>query len=196
MHRHGGGHSFECPACGNPWTLAAIPMNTSKFKDHLDKSLEWLLTITREYCYNELSNHIKFIIEPSGLDFHDGLNDFEKKNLINLNRYGDKLLAAEQVIALLCHDDKVPLWINTTVYESRAELTVIHLFCSRRLRQDSELFHQAVKYPPFNTLVPLPPDSLRKEINGKFDINWKKHLDDRRKPQKNILIKIKEFFKR
>ena len=24
MHRHGGGHSYECPACGKPLTLGAI----------------------------------------------------------------------------------------------------------------------------------------------------------------------------
>jgi hypothetical protein len=149
-------------------------MDSSKFRQHFDNSLKLLLDITRQHCYNDLSKDFKFIIQPSGTDFHDGLDDYEKKNLINLNRFGDRLLTAEQVIALLCHNNKVPLWINTTVYESKKDLTVIHLFCSRRLRHDNELFHQAVKYPPFNVLVSLPPDPLRKEINGKFDINWKK----------------------
>ena len=155
-------------------------MDSSKFKEHLDNSIKLLLDITLQHCYNDISENFKFIIEPSGRDFHDGLNNFEKKNLIVLNKHADKLLTVDQILELLCHDNKVPLWINTTVYESRSELTVIHLFCSRRLRHNTELFYKAVRYPPFNVLVPLPPDPLRKDINGKFDINWKKNLDDLR----------------
>jgi hypothetical protein len=167
-------------------------MDTSKFKEHLDNSLKLLLDITRQHCYNNFSENFSFIIEPSGREFHEGLSAFEKKNLIKLNRYADKLLTVDQVVDLLCHDNKVPLWINTTVYESKEKLTVIHLFCSRRLRHDNELFYNAVKYPPFNTLVPLPPDPLRKDINGKFDINWKKQLDDIQKP-KSFLTRIKRL---
>jgi hypothetical protein len=167
-------------------------MDASKFRQHLDKSLVLLLDITKQLCYNEISENFKFIIHPSGREFHDGLNAFEKKNLIKLNSYADKLLNVDQVVNLLCHGDKVPLWINTTVYESREHLTVIHLLCSRRVRHDNELFYKAVEYPPFNVMVPLPPDPLRKDINGKFDINWKKQLDDRRKP-KNFLTRIKQF---
>jgi hypothetical protein len=169
-------------------------MDTSTFRKQLDNSLILLLDITRQHCYNDISDNFKFIIQPSGTDIHDGLNDYEKKNLTILNQLGSRLLTSEQVIDLLCHDNKVSLWINTTIYESKRDLTVIHLFCSRRLRHDNELFHRAVKYPPFNILVPLPPDSLRKEINGKFDINWKKQLDDRQKP-KSIWGRIKQFLK-
>jgi hypothetical protein len=167
-------------------------METSKFKQHLENSLKLLLDITRLNCYNKISENFSFIIEPSGREFHDGLTDFEKKNLVSLNKYANKLLTADQVVDLLCHNDEVPLWINTTVYESKEDLTVIHLFCSRRLRHDNELFHQAVKYPPFNVLVWVPPDPLKKEIDGKFDINWKKQLDDIQKP-KGILARIKRL---
>jgi hypothetical protein len=167
-------------------------MEPSKFRRHLDNSLRSLLDITRQLCYNEISENFKFLIQPSGREFHDGLNDFERKNLIRLNKYANKLLNIDQVVNLLCHENKVPLWINTTVYESKENLTVIHLLCSRRLRHDNELFYKAVEYPPFNVMVPLPPDPLRKNIDGKFDINWKKQLDDTRKP-KNVLTRIKQL---
>jgi hypothetical protein len=175
-----------------PWSLAAILMDASKFRQHLDNSLKLLLDITRQHCYNDLPENFKFTVEPSGRDFHDGLNDFEKRNLITLNKYADKLLTVDQVVDLLCHDNKVPLWINISVYESKKDLTVIHLFCSRRLRHDNELFYKAVKYPPFNAGVAIPPDSLRKDIDGKFDINWKKQLDDVGK-SKSILTRIKRL---
>jgi hypothetical protein len=167
-------------------------MDASKFKEHLDDSLKLLLDISQQHCYNDISENFSFIIEPSGRDFHDGLNNFEKDNLVVLNKYADKLLTDDQVVSLLCHDGKVPLWINMTIYESKNNLTVIHLFCSRRLRHDNELFYAAVKYPPFNVMVPLPPEPLWKDINGKFDINWKKQLDDRQKP-KSIFMRIKRL---
>jgi hypothetical protein len=167
-------------------------MDVSKFKHHLDLSLKLLLDITRQHCYNDISETFKFLIQPSGIDFHNGLNEFEKKNLTILNCHAGKLLTFDQVVNLLSHNNSVPLWINTTVYESKKNLTVIHLLCSRRLRYDVDLNYQTVKYPPFHILVPLPPDSLRKDINGKFDINWKKELTDRHKPA-NILSKLKRF---
>jgi len=187
-----GGRAMNSSPAASPARWLLYSMDTSTFRQHLDNSLKLLLDITRQHCYNDISEDFKFIIQPSGTDFHDGLNDYEKKNLTILNQFGNRLLTAEQVIDLLYHDNKVPLWINATIYESKKDLTVIHLFCSRRLRHDNDLFHQAVKYPPFNVLVPLPPDPLRKEINGKFDINWKKQLDDRQKP-KSILKRIKQF---
>jgi hypothetical protein len=169
-------------------------MTKEIFSQNLDNSLGLLLELTRQNCFNELSQSFKFLVQPSGTDFHDGLDEFEKKNLINLNRYADKRLTKDQVIDLLVHDNKVPLWINTTVYQSKKDLTIIHLFCSRRLRTDNELFHQIVIYPPFSTLVPFPPDPLRKDINGKFDINWKKQLDDRQNSW-SIFAKFKRFFR-
>ena len=167
-------------------------MNISLFKQHLDNSLKLLVDLTRQHCYNNISENFKFIIQPSGTDFHDGLNDYEKNNLLLLNKYQDTHLTLDQVSNLLCHDNKVPLWINTTVYESKNDLTIIHLLCSRRLRSDNDLFYQAVKYPPFEVQVPLPPDTLRNDINGKFDINWKKKLNDRQKP-KSIFKRIKQI---
>ena len=167
-------------------------MDSLKFRLHFNNSLKLLVDLTRQYCYNDISETFKFVIQPSGTDFHDGLNDFEKKNLTTINRLVDKFLTVDEVVDLLCHDNKVSLWINATVYESKPDLTIIQLLCSRRLRHDNELFYKAVKYPPFNVLVPIPPDSLRQDIKGKFDINWQKQLDDRQKP-KSILTKLKRF---
>jgi hypothetical protein len=170
-------------------------MELSIFKQNLEHSLTLLLNITRQECYNDIAENFKFIIEPSGKEFHDGLNSYEKQNLLKLNQYRGRVLVVGQILDLLCHDNKVPLWINATVYETKENLTVIHLLCSRRLRHNGELFHQAVQYPPFNVLVPLPPDSLRKGIDNKFDINWKKQLDDKQKPR-TILTKFKQFINR
>jgi len=170
-------------------------MDKLKFKQHFENSLEQLVDLTKQYCYNDLVEDLGFIIEPSGTDIHNDLDDFEKKNVTTLLQFKDKLLTVNQVVALLSLDGKVPLWINMTVYESRSDLTVIHLLCSRRLRMDNQLFYNAVKFPPFNVLVAMPPDPLRQNIQGKFDVNWKKRFDNKQKP-KSLWTKLKRLWAR
>lgn len=166
-------------------------MDTPKFIQHFDNSLKLLLDITRRHCYNDISETSKFVVKPSGTDFQDGHNESDKKYLTNLNRNIDKLLTFDQTIDLLYYDNKVSSWINMEVYEAKKNLTIVHLLCSRRLRHDTELNYKADKFPPFHVLVPLPPDFLRKDIDGKFDINWQKLRDNK---QKNIWTKIKHLF--
>ena len=167
-------------------------MNTSKFKQHLESSLELLLKETQQICYNSLSQNFKFIIEPSGREFYEGLDKFEARNLVILNSFSGKHLTSKEAIDLLCHDNRVPLWINMTIYESKQNLTIVHLLCSRRMRNDRELYYQAVKYPPFNVLIPIPPDSIKRDSDGQVDISWKKQSDEALK-SKNILSTIKRL---
>lgn len=152
-------------------------MSPDTFQLHLRSALSLLTEFTGQFCYNTLAKNYAFIIQPSGKGVHEGMDEFEKQNLIRLNRYAGKQLSEKKVIALLCHDDKVPLWINMTVYESKRSLTVIHLMFSRRLRHYDQLNHLTDKYPPFHPLVPMPPEGFSRDINGKFDINWKKQSD-------------------
>jgi hypothetical protein len=50
-------------------------MDILKFRQHLDEALINLLQLTREHCYNNLAESFRFIIEPSGREVHDGMND-------------------------------------------------------------------------------------------------------------------------
>jgi hypothetical protein len=133
------------------------------------------------------------MIEPSGSKPHNGMDKVEIKHLVSLNRSAGKLLNEDEVVTLLCHNNKVPHWINTTIYESKPGLTVVHLLCSRDLRQDNELYHKSVPYPPFNIQVPMPHLPWE-EKNEKFDINWKKDLDNKTKTD-SLLIKVKKWFR-
>ncbi len=98
-------------------------------------------------------------------------------------------MTADQIVDLFHHDNQVPVWVDTTIYEAGQDVTIIDLFCSRRLRDDDELYHQG-QIMPFHLQVATPPDHLKVEKNGKFDVNWKKRLDDKRKP-KTLLTRLK-----
>lgn len=146
-------------------------MQKQKFIENFDVSIDCLIDFTSLHCTNKLANNYLFWIQPSGTDAHNGLNEYEIKNLKKLNKYSDQRVAREEAINLLWHDNKVPLWIDTTVYESRPDVTIVHLLCSRRLRSETELNHRVDKYPPFHIQVSFPFGYDSGNETKKFDIN-------------------------
>ena len=169
-------------------------MDKEKFRRHLDEATERLIDFTQTLCHNDFSDTFHYIITPDLRivekdDEH--LNEKEISVLNTWNKYEGQLLTANQVVDLFHHENKVPVWIDISVYESRPDLTVIDLFCSRRLREEQDLKHQGLH--PFHLRVAIPPDSLRVEIDGKFDVNWKRKMHKKHKPQ-GILTKLKQLF--
>ncbi|HPE99516.1 MAG TPA: hypothetical protein PKY63_02505 [Bacteroidales bacterium] len=157
-------------------------MDKIKFRYHLDEATKQLIVMTKTLCYNDFSDNYNYILTPNlrTVDKDDKhLNEKEISVLNSWNKFEGKLLTATEVVDLFHHDNKVPVWIDMTVYEARPDLTVIDLFCSRRLREEKELMHQGLH--PFHVQVATPPDSLKVEIDGKFDVNWKKKRDDHNK---------------
>lgn len=169
-------------------------MDKEKFRRHLDEATKRLIDFTQTLCHNDFSDTFQYIITPNvrivGKD-DEHLNEKEISVLKTWNKYEGQLLTANQVVDLFHHDNKVPVWIDTSVYESRPDLTVIDLFCSRRLREEKDLMHHGLH--PFHLQVAIPPDSLRVEIDGKFDVNWKRKMHNKHKPQ-GILTKLKQLF--
>jgi hypothetical protein len=161
-------------------------MDRKKFTVHLENSLRALIELTGLYCFNEIAADFKFIIEPNDRVPHAGMDAVETENLFVINRLAGKIISEEKAVELLCKGNKVPLWINMTIYESKKNLTVVHLLCSRRLREDGELNYKALKYPPFNILVNMPPDHLVIK-DKKFDVNWEN--------KNSLLAKLKQLFK-
>jgi hypothetical protein len=169
-------------------------MDQQKFAVHLDHSLQLLIDLSAQYCYNSITDTYQFVIVPSNREAHSGLDLSEARHLIAMNGCADRLLSKQEAIELLCNNEKVPLSINITVYESKPDLTIIHLLCSRRLRHGNEFSDKTVKYPPFNVQVLLPPNFSLNGKNEKFDINWKKEADSRKKT--GLLTKIKGLFQK
>ncbi len=169
-------------------------MDKVKFKYHLDEATKHLIDFTKTLCYNDFSDNYKYIITPNLRTVakdDEHLNEKEISVLKYWNKFEGQLLTANEVVDLFHHENKVPVWVDMTVYEARPDLTAIDLFCSRRLREEKELMHQGLH--PFHLQVAIPPDNLKAEIEGKFDVNWKKNRDDKDKPQ-GILIKLKRLF--
>jgi hypothetical protein len=159
-------------------------MDKEKFRRHLDEATKRLIDFTRTLCYNDFSDNYKYTITPNSRAVAKGdehLSEMEISVLSTWNKYQGQLLTANQIVDLFHHDNKVPVWVDASVCEALPDLTIIDLFCSRRLREEKELMHPGL--PPFHLQVATPPDNLKEEINSKFDVNWKKKRDDKHKPQ-------------
>lgn len=168
-------------------------MDKVKFKYHLDEATKRLIEFTETLCYNNLKDNYRYFITPNlptVTKDDEHLNEKEMSVLKTWNKYKGQLLRASQVVDLFHHDNKVPLWIDMTIYEARQDLTVIDLFSSCLLREENELMHQGL--PPFHLQVAIPPDILKVEIDGKFDVNWQKKLHDNN-IQKGILTRLKQL---
>jgi hypothetical protein len=50
-------------------------------------------------------------------------------------RHEGKALTAVHAVKLLWYDRKGPVWIDITVKEVNTEVTILELFCCRRLRE-------------------------------------------------------------
>ena len=169
-------------------------MDKIVFKQHLDEATIMLIDFSKQLCYNDFAETYKYIITPEMriTDNDDRyMNDKEIAVLRDWNKYENKLLEASQIVDLFNQDGKLPVWIDMSVYETRPSLTIIDLFCCTRLRDDDELYYQG-QIMPFHLQVAIPPNHLKVEKDGKFDINWKKLRDMKQKPNKT-LTKLRRF---
>jgi hypothetical protein len=167
-------------------------MDKSIFRQHLNEATKLLVDFTKTLCFNNIADNYKYRIIPNSREVDKKDTHLTKSEIAILNiwnQYGNSILTADKVVDLFHHDNKVPVWINITIYEAKQGITIIDLFCSRRFRDDNELYHQG-PIMPFHLLVAMPPDQLKVENDSKFDVNWKKYLDDKRKP-KTLLTRLR-----
>jgi hypothetical protein len=145
-------------------------MTKDKFKDNLNGAIDSLIKVTMQLCSNSLSSKYRFIVRPNAETVDSHLDHEEILFHSQIMTYKDKYITDKEAIDLLWTNNKVPLWINTSVFESSDTWTTIEFQTSRRLRTENELNKIADQFPPFHIQVPLPPD----QVNGeKFDINWR-----------------------
>ncbi|MBV4359631.1 hypothetical protein [Pinibacter aurantiacus] len=153
-------------------------MDRQTFIDHFKLVLVHLHDWTSQNCFNELSGNYEFIIEPRDRRASDHLTAKENSYLKKWNKLQGKQISFNEVVDLFYQDNKTPKWVDGSIYYSTPNLTVVHLFFSRRFRDESEIYYLEQGTGPFKALVAIPPESRRIMKGAKFDVNWKKYLDD------------------
>lgn len=164
-------------------------MDRVKFREHLIEGTEFLLSVTREKCFNNISSNVQYIIVPNSrtvAENDEHLTEEERSVLINWNTFKDEALSGEEVVQLLHHNNRVPVWIDMCVIEARKKMTLIELFLSRRLRSEEELMHQGLH--PFSFKVTIPGDERYIRKDGKIDVNWEI------KKRNRLINRIRRYF--
>jgi hypothetical protein len=166
-------------------------MNKETFIQNFKLVLVHLQNHTSELCFNEFSTNYKFIIEPSERTISDHLINTENGYLKTWNKLTNKQISFEQVVELFYRNGKTPKWADCTIYYSSQDITVVHIFFSREFTTEDEVYYLDWGTGPFKAMVALPPDNLKITKGDKFDVNWKKRLDDNRR--NNIFKRVKHF---
>lgn len=148
-------------------------MTREKFKTNLNAAVESLMVLTTAHCSNSFSHNYRFVVRPNVLTVDTHLDQEERLFLHKLKTRKKQYFSGDKVVDLLCRNNKVPYWINTSVFESVDQWTTIELLTSRRLRKEEDLNHVVGHFPPFHPIVMRPPDHID---NTKFDINWRTRL--------------------
>jgi hypothetical protein len=175
-------------------THPTIAMDRQTFIDHFKLLLVHLHDWTSQNCFNELSDNYKFIIEPSERTVSDHLTEKENGYLKVWNKLQGRQISFHQVVDLFYQDDKTPKWVDSSIYFSTPNLTVVHLFFSREFREENEVYYLDRGTGPFKAVVGMPPDNRKIMKGDKFDVNWKKYWDDE-KNKSRFITKLKRIFK-
>lgn len=166
-------------------------MDKQTFINNFRLLLTHLDDLTRKLCINDLATNYKFILEPSERGTSDHLTATEKDYLEIWNKLKSKQITFDKVVELFYKDGRTPKWADCSVYHSTRDLTVVKIFFSREFRDEKETYYLDRGTGPFKAVVTTPFDYS--ESGQKFDVNWRKDLDDRK--SKNIWTTIKLLIK-
>lgn len=168
-----------------------LKMNKETFVNNFRLMLTHLDDLTRQFCINNLSTNYKFLLEPSDRNASNHLTETEKEYLKLWNRLENKQITFDNVVDLLYKDGKTPKWADCNVYYSTCDLTVIKIHFSRQFKDEKGIYYLERGTGPFKEFVATPYDYSQ---NGeKFDVNWKKNLDELK--NRNLWTRIKQLIK-
>ena len=163
-------------------------MTRAELARRLHEATTRTLAFAREIIVNDVPDDHRFdiIIKPHGA-LHDGpIVDPLLQDLWDRTRGIVRELTAEQVIAALWHDGRVPEWIDISLDAIELPrddrwrvVSMVELRCSRTLADDTGLWHANEGIPPFHILGPALPDGWverHTDADGRFDPKGRKFL--------------------
>jgi hypothetical protein len=149
------------------------------FETRLRAAAEQAVQFARRYVRQALPDEVAFLVYPNqSYDGNPRVGEevvFPDQSLPQGRHHGP--WTAEEVVAFLWRDGKVPEWIDTAVQAEDGNRSLIGLRCCGRFTAQEELLYHRLPdgVPPFSIKSPvLPPAWEGIEVSGKFDLNWRK----------------------
>jgi hypothetical protein len=154
-------------------------MNHSTFPMGLRTAADQAVLFARQHVRQAISDEVIFLVYPNQ-SCDDNLRVGDEVVFPDESLPSGKYLGpwtAEEVVAFLWRDGKVPEWIDLAVQEVECHRSRVGLRCCGRFTAQEEfLYHRyAGGVPPFSIKSPvLPPGWENVEKSGKFDLYWRK----------------------
>ncbi|WP_130736524.1 hypothetical protein [Flavobacterium sp. J27] len=167
-------------------------MTKEKFIENFKLLIIHLREITERFCFNEISENYKFILQPSDWNIREYLSEEENEYLKTWKKIQNKELSFEQVVAFFYKNGKTPKWADCNIYLTNSEKTIVKIEFSREFKEENEIYYTERGTGPFKAVV-VTSSQNGANSEEKFDVNWKANLDKQK--TESIVKKIIKIFK-
>ncbi|HCM35735.1 hypothetical protein [Chryseobacterium sp.] len=143
-------------------------MNHENLIKWINRSIDDLLQLSGQYCWNRISLNLVFILSDSNeFDGADLFKRRESRKMINNSKTPITLDAAIEVLNNEYHD----LYdINLYIFKADKKETLIEIQYYRKSNFEIDYFAKIKDNPPmFHSKISIPSYALGV---GKFDVNW------------------------
>jgi hypothetical protein len=161
-------------------------MDRQTFLRHLVAASEAIIPFSRQYLIDTLPKESRYFVVPNcSYDGNPRRGDevVYPEDWDGCPEAGWGPWDAEQVVAYLWRDGKVPEWVDVTVTAADDTFTYLTLTCCGRFTAQEELLYYrpggpfATGHHPFVGMGPsVPPRWTSLEESGKFALGWEARL--------------------
>lgn len=138
-------------------------MHEQDFARRLHAATDQLLAHIRPHCDVALPDAVVYVVLlNSSFDAHADpqVEAVYPEDSDPAKSDGLRECGASQVVAVLCRDGRIPVWIDMEVLGDTGEATIVQLTCAGRYTDDeSRFYHQHAGHPPFAFKFREPPNS-------------------------------------
>jgi hypothetical protein len=121
----------------------------------------------KRYLSNDLVPEFRYDIQLNLSNDDPNLTQFDTYPEDNGKKYFN--LEDKEVVAILCRNNKVPVWIDISVSKSENEKTTLRLLCAGRYTSDNnELYYNERGSGPFGIKSPNLPYGYKEGIKFKL----------------------------
>jgi hypothetical protein len=148
------------------------------FEKRLLTAARRVVLFAREYVCQPLPDEVAFRVYPNqSFDGNPRVGDeviFPEESLPGGEFHGP--WSAEETVAYLWRDGKVPEWIDAVVEAEDGRRSLVALRCCGRFTASADLlYHRPGGLPPFSIKSPvLPPGWESVAASGRFDLHWRR----------------------
>ncbi len=152
-----------------------MALSREQFRQNLERGTEAVRRNIALFCWNdvEVENRYFVLLNSSfdGNPLAPGEHIFPDHERSQTDTQVAR--TADEVVARLWRDGKIPEWIDITPYEAARDFLCFELRCCGRFTEvETHLYHRQEGYPPFHVFGPIQPVGYRDlKLDGKFDLH-------------------------